>query len=717
MTNRSIPSITAKEEAVNGYIAAGFTLFPCGDGPELKDPKYGTMWTEAEYDPMLTAEDLPGTYGLKLPPDVLVIDWDPRNETPDNKDQLKRFWAQYGVATPLDTFTVATGGGGCHVHFKKPEEVYVRGKVPGFPAIDVKSAGGYVIAAGSKHFKGPDYEVIRGDYDKILPCPPKVLEAISYVAGLKNEDIEPDDSPGSIRQFTDYCKIAVKQRAKTGVPHRFVVACYGKVNCNLPREKTLEIMQEHFNPSDSGKQSLEKKVNNAYNYSQGGQGAASPEAVFTEISENTVLDPADAFNQNQQWTRIPRNGVVCLNHHALNNVVNHLELMPSKNTLAPLYKLFKYNEFKRQIEFANYAPWHDINKPVPHYGDADIAAIKLYLAKFKTNNPTVDFSMTVSDELIRQAVLLVAKTYSYHPVKDWLELLKWDGKPRLDRLLVDYAGAPDTPYVKEVAKNTLIGAVARIMEPGCKQDHMLILEGPQGIGKSTFVAILGGEHYADIPISPKEKDTVAGMQGAWILEASEMEMLKRADVAALKRFLTVTTDKVRLPYDHIPSILPRQSIFIGTVNPSPEGYFRDETGNRRFWPAACLKFDLQALKRDRDQLFAEAVARYQSGEAWHLDKPDVMAIAIAEQEKRMETDSWEETVKNWFASGNLPESLTTDNIGLYALNLTAAKMGQAEKRRLCTAIRASGFEHKSAWSKELKCHIKVWVKVESEDDL
>jgi putative DNA primase/helicase len=192
----------------------------------------------------------------------------------------------------------------------------------------------------------------------------------------------------------------------------------------------------------------------------------------------------------------------------------------------------------------------------------------------------------------------------------------------------------------------MISAVARIMRPGAKVDHMLILEGPQGAKKSSALKVLAGEPWFTGELAEiGSKDAAQQMRGIWIIEIAELDAISRAEVSRIKAFLTRTTDRYRPPYERYVIEVPRQCVFAGSVN--PDTYLRDETGNRRFWPLRCGSIDLNALRRDRDQLWAEAVARYREGAIWWLDEPELIASAKAEQDQRYQADAWDSRIDRW----------------------------------------------------------------------
>lgn len=235
-------------------------------------------------------------------------------------------------------------------------------------------------------------------------------------------------------------------------------------------------------------------------------------------------------------------------------------------------------------------------------------------------------------------VLMLAKKHQAHPIREYLYGLWWDGTPRLATWLATYLGANDPPdYLASVGAKWLISAVARIFQPGCKADHVLILEGGQGIGKSSALRILAGDWTSDTPIHIGTKDAYLSLRGSWIVELAELDSMIRAENSEAKAFFTSAVDRFRPPYARAAVDFPRQCVFAGSVNQSD--YLRDETGARRYWPVACASVDLVGLKRDRDQLWAEAVARHRRGETW-WPTVDEQKEAGKQQAARQIEDPW-----------------------------------------------------------------------------
>jgi predicted P-loop ATPase len=294
----------------------------------------------------------------------------------------------------------------------------------------------------------------------------------------------------------------------------------------------------------------------------------------------------------------------------------------------------------------------------------------------------------VPKDTVHQAVDLRARECAFHPVRDYLEGLEWDGKERLPGLFSTYFGAEHTPYVASIGPMFLISMVARICEPGCKVDHLPVLEGRQGSLKSTACQILGGEWFSDsLPDVTAWKDAAQHLRGKWLIEVSEMHAMGRAEAAQLKAFITRPIERYRPPHARKEVIEPRQCVFIGTTN--KDTYLRDETGGRRFWPVRTGIIKIDELARDRDQLFAEAVARYDAGEPW-WPRADFEREHIAPQQaERYEADVWEETIA---AHLETVTRTTIGEVGRQALGIQTPKIGKADSNRIAAAMERLGWK-------------------------
>ena len=292
----------------------------------------------------------------------------------------------------------------------------------------------------------------------------------------------------------------------------------------------------------------------------------------------------------------------------------------------------------------------------------------------------------VSVDVAGQAVQTAARDHPFHPVKAYLQDLHWDGVERVDRWLSTYLGVEDTEYSRAVGSRWLISAVARIFRPGAKADCCLIFEGPQGIRKSTALRTVAGEYFTDELADLGSKDAAMQTRGVWIIELSELDNLNHAEVARIKAFMSRTTDRFRPPYGMRLVESPRQCVFAGTVNHG--SYLRDETGGRRFWPVVCGQIDIDGLAGVRDQLWAEAKVRFESGCPWWLDTPDLVRLASDQQEARYEGDPWEEVIGPWLENR---QSTAISEVLEKCLSKPQAQWTQTDKIRAARCLRAQGW--------------------------
>jgi len=298
----------------------------------------------------------------------------------------------------------------------------------------------------------------------------------------------------------------------------------------------------------------------------------------------------------------------------------------------------------------------------------------------------------IGKDSTHSAVDLVARENSFHPVQEYLDSLAWDGVERLLTWLSVYFGANETPYTNAIGQMFLISMVARIYKPGCQVDYMLILEGGQGGKKSSACRVLGGDWFSDnMPENLASKDASQHIRGKWLIELAELHALSRSEITALKAFLTRREEAYRPSYGRKEVKEPRQVVFIGTTNKSV--YLRDETGGRRFWPVVVGDVAMDLLKRDRDQLFAEAVARYGRGERWWPTPEFEQQYIEPEQEARYEADAWEELIQDYLRRYK-PARITVAQVARDAVCIETPKLGTIEQRRIAAVLERLQWERK-----------------------
>src|SRR5262245_38166955 len=289
-------------------------------------------------------------------------------------------------------------------------------------------------------------------------------------------------------------------------------------------------------------------------------------------------------------------------------------------------------------------------------------------------------------ELVHIVLGDTARLNGFHPVRDYLNALQWDGVPRVDKWLITYAGAEDSKYTRAVGALTLIAAVRRVRQPGCKFDEMLISEQPQqGTDKSSAWAVLAVHEdwfTDDLPLNVEGKRVIEQTRGKWIIEAAELSGMRKVDVEHLKATLSRRVDRGRLAYGRLPTEVPRQFIVVGSINKTE--YLRDTTGNRRFWPVLIVRFDLDALRRDRDQVWAEAAMREAKGESIRLAR-DLWPEAAEEQRQRLADDPFVAILANHLGhlEGKIKALGVWDILNLHGAQLTQdvyARAAEAMKR-------------------------------------
>lgn len=306
----------------------------------------------------------------------------------------------------------------------------------------------------------------------------------------------------------------------------------------------------------------------------------------------------------------------------------------------------------------------------------------------------------LSRDVMHQAVDRHAEDHPFHPVRDYLNALQWDGRPRLcggtwsgqtiASFAHTYLGAENSLYGAKICLMFVVSMVARIFKPGCKADHMLILEGPQGVMKSTVCKILGAPWYSDgLPeIDKGGRDVSQHLRGKWLIEVSELHAMGKAEAALLKAFISRTHECYRPSYGRREVVEPRQGVFIGTTN--KDAYLRDETGGRRFWPLVCGTINLDALARDRDQIFAEAVHLFHTGERWWPDKDFENNHIKPQQDSRFEPDIWEDAIATYLATKS---QVTVSDVAHSALGVDKlARVSRADQNRITGVMRNLGWQ-------------------------
>ena len=398
-------------------------------------------------------------------------------------------------------------------------------------------------------------------------------------------------------------------------------------------------------------------------------------AVFAEER----IAQASAEFSDEDW----QNGLELDKSGHVKNTLHNLTLILEND---PNLKGVVFNQLLDGMEIKGEVPW---KHPSKFWRDADDAQLISYVdAHYGT------FSARNYDI----AVTKVADDRAYHPIREFIESLpEWDKVPRVDTLLVDYLGAADTAYVRAVTRKTLCAAISRVLRPGCKFDSMLVLNGPQGVGKSTLIAKLAGEWFSDSLNLGDTKDKTAAekLQGYWILEIGELAGLKKAEVETLRSFLSRQNDIYRAAFGKRATPHLRQCVFFGTTN-AESGYLRDTTGNRRFWPVKTpgsgKKQSWNLTHEEILQIWAEALVYVRQGEKLYLS-PEMDALAKDEQREAMESDEREGLVREYLDT-LLPERW--------------AEMDLFERRNFLTGSDFGGLQEKGTVKRTNVSNMEIW---------
>lgn len=373
----------------------------------------------------------------------------------------------------------------------------------------------------------------------------------------------------------------------------------------------------------------------------------------------------------------------------LSNVITALRHAPEWNGL------LAYNEFTLGTFALKSPPWP--GGRIGEWSDQEDRLCADWMQKEE---------IFVNVDTVGAAIQTVSRDRSFHPVRDYLESLQWDGVSRIDTWTSRLLGADFNSYTSAVGSRWLISAVARIFHPGSKADCCLILEGSQGIKKSTALKTLGAPWFTDEIADLGSKDAAMQTNGVWIIEISELDSMARSEVGRVKAFISRTNDRFRPPYGKRVIESPRQCVFSGSTNQNV--WMRDETGARRFWPIACRLVNIDQLAIERDQLWAEAVACYRSGYVWWLDKQELMDLAENEQADRYEGDAWDDVMGAWLRSpkprretpGGPPLEPWTSDVGdvtvadvlVHCIGKRIDQWTVADKNRVGRCLKSLGWE-------------------------
>jgi Virulence-associated protein E/Bifunctional DNA primase/polymerase, N-terminal len=576
---------------------------------------------------------------------IVVLDIDPRNGGDASLAELER------VHGPLpETVSVATGGGGRHLYFAASEGALRSGDLA--DGVEVKADGRYVIAPPSVHPGGEEYRWVNSpDKTKLAPLPEWVRPRAKTKPAKPEQPID-----------------AVPDAGATPLGRTF--SALGMLGPRL----------------DAGKRSVVCPWQDKHTTGTGSLQDSS-----------TVIFPANAPDG--------LGGFYCFHAHcASRSVAEVLRELGRRSSAGSTERAWMSglrrtpkDELKASLGNLVLMLTHDAT----YAGKLRLDEMRgvVMLGELEVTDATVSsirvdfekrYGIQPPDADTARAVQLVASSNAFHPVREFLSTLKWDGVPRLDQvaakiLRVRANSEEEAALLALLVRRWFICLVARVLVPGCKVDTALILEGAQGIGKSTFFRIIAGEWFSDTEMA-LDKDAMMQLRAAWIYEWAELEnMLSRQSNSRVKAFLTSTEDKFRPPFGRTPVTVKRSGVIVGTTN--DQDFLHDPSGSRRFWVVPVGAIDAVLLRAQRDQLLAEAMVAHAAGERRWLNE-DEEARREALSTRFVETDPWEDRVLEF---ANTQERVRTADVLLQALQVPLEKLSRRDEMRVTGILKRARY--------------------------
>ena len=611
---------------------------------------------------------------------MLVIDVDPRR-APEGSNPIEDLEKKVGECLSLGPL-VRTGGGGQHFYFRKPADLAVRTSLPDFPALEFKSVGAQVVASGSVHpMTGEHYhcEILQDDFALLPDVPAALIELIAKrsrenpVAGgqLKPNVLATCLTGLDVRRFREHDRWL-----------RLMMSCH----CATGGSGRAEFVE--WSISDPEYAEHQERIEARWeSLSVDGDDLVTCGTLFHELKDagrSDLIGQAMRIPVEEDFQDdVAENFVAPFEPRALKELKQGNSYRNCLKALDSCDLQLGFDELsQRAVVRAERLPWPvDVGREV---NDEFVRIVRFYLIE--------QFRQDFSKENVFEACMTLAGFSRFNPVNEFLDELTWDGKKRIDTWLIDYLGAEDVAFNRAVSRLVLLAAVRRARKPGSKFDQVLILEGPQGSGKSTALQILGGEWHSDADLGRLEtKEASIALQGSWIFEFGEITAVNRAEVEGLKAFLSRNVDRYRAPFERALKSVPRRCIFVGTTN--SDAYLRDPTGNRRIWPVCTGNIDLEKLAADRDQLWAEAAEREALGESIELP-PGLREDASDAQQSRLNNDPWGDTLLAYLQKMRLSRVHTY--ILLNELGIPTGQQTPYSTKRLREAMTTLGWKYKKA---------------------
>lgn len=660
-----------------------------------KSPRDG-MWTQRAYDSdeIESAICSGNNIGFRLGPADIVIDFDPRNMDQSLEEAVAYLQSTFGLDLE-NAPRVSTGSGGLHIYMTLPAEFVgrkTRNELPSLPGVEYKRHGKQVVAAGSKHPSGTQYSSCQGVLDAPVEASLQFLQAIEVIN--KSSDCDAMVKPGKLVDMlacldpSDYAdndswlQLAMSAHAATGGTGREEFIAWSISDPQYAdQEDTIRSRWDSFGAGGITAATLFKAVSEAGGAELLREDADDVfgKAEFTE-QDMAILAKPPVFAQPVQGQAADDDGLFDREKsgrpkRTLENTMKAISVLGIEPSL---------NALSQEVSLGG-----DLTKARGYFPDMGTSITDLTLHGLRRAIIS-ECSFEPSLQQVSEAISCLAMPHAFHPIKNYLDALVWDGDDRITTFFEKYAGGESTLYTAGVAEMMFRAAIARIMSPGIKFDSMVILEGRQGCGKSTLIKVLGGEWTLEgLPStnSMDSKDVIQAIQGHWLIEVEELAVMSKSDVESIKAFVSRTTDKARFAYAREAREYRRQCIFIGTTNDAE--YLLDSTGNRRFIPVGITEVDLASLRRDRDQLWAQAVQLWRANpteESLFL-REELWGEAGEQQELRRIVDPIEFKLTNYLAQVSEDiDFVTQEELVFTAFGKTGGDVQVKDMRRLGRAM-------------------------------
>jgi hypothetical protein len=689
-------------KAAHVYSRLGWRILPVQPGgkrPILND------WVNAATTDIATIDAWVEQFssanvGIATGHDFFVLDVDPKN---GGFETLNKLIEKYG---PLPkTVEAATPSGGRHYLFKM---------IPGLTnsasklgtGLDIRAKGGQIVVAPS--VTSAPYRWVYAPWEQDIADSPEWIPDLLAPRQISDSTGVPQFPPApplvlqQAREALEKHGPAVERQG--GDMHTFRAAALLVHDFALNFDEAWPLFgdwNESCEPPWS-ESDLRAKLNGGAKYGKRPYGCArdilaQARGMIADYrqnpSETAMLEMLDRFGKlpwedtaRKQIIERELSAITGLGISAVKLTRRRAEIVgggryafdSSPTTGAPLMTL---SNVVAVLESDHFEIWFDtflqrVQTPQGEWTDKDTLKLTLDLQRAAGLNK-------VTTNIVAEAVATFAHRNERNCVREFLLQIEWDGVPRIEEFMIKAFGAPDTDYSRAVGGNFWRSLVVRPLKPGVKCDNMLVLEGKQGILKSTALKEIAGDWFAEASESPISKDFFLALTGALIVEIGELNAFSRADITAVKRVLSCQSDRFRAPYERTSTDHPRQGIFVGTTN--ADDWARDPTGARRFWPIRCAFVDIDYIRTHRTQLFAEAVASVGAGNDWW----SVPASATEEQEQRRAVDPWETILSEYLKSG---DEVRTVDLLTNPLGIESARMTRGDESRVAECLKRLGFK-------------------------